>query len=361
MTFYTVIIFVMNKVADLIIPYGGLPEENIVILGKTLSEQTLLDRVEITFVDDNSYNFDKCSQILSSEFSLEFNSIFSKVNRGPGFARQLGLDSTSNEFVLFLDADDIFVSKHSLNILIYKTRNCDFLYSRFIEFDVANMLVRTPPIKDYDISSTIVKQLHGMVVRRSFLRDNNIRFPNLYINEDKVFIDSILLSNPKKEFCSKPQVVHTINNNCNQLTSRNQPLENIIIHNGLAAFYLLRFIINNGIKEFDVAVTNVISRLISLDFYSNISSTETQSINIGGILLLFLDLFNRKLLNNSISTILSAIPNTPKFIVDFFLNSSTKFYYNGLEYNLCNFKDVLSAFILSSDFFDSSVLEELYV
>ena len=94
---------------DIIVPAYKDPEG----LRRTLKsiyypEQS--DWVTITVIDD-------CSPIKYDEIEAEFSHIkfyHLQENRGPGFARQYGIDHTSEPYFFFVDCGDIIYSKFSL-------------------------------------------------------------------------------------------------------------------------------------------------------------------------------------------------------------------------------------------------------
>ena len=107
-------------------------------------------------------------------------------NVGPGVARQIGIDQSNSEYIVFIDSDDVFSSPFALKVLyenIQRT-NADVIISSFYE-----ELEDGTKIEHIDDSIW----LHGKIYRREFLDKNKIRFNNTYANEDNGFNQLIFL------------------------------------------------------------------------------------------------------------------------------------------------------------------------
>lgn len=148
---------------DLIIPYYNNPEG----LKRTL-DSINSDIFNITIIDDNStvhmlYN-PKANQV------LRYNK-----NRGPGFARQWGINKTSNPYIMFIDAGDIFISQEIQRKVI-----------NVIQANPeANMIVFNYYYQD-KLTSNTDNRMHGKVYKRAFLEKYNITFcpSSSYMDED---------------------------------------------------------------------------------------------------------------------------------------------------------------------------------
>lgn len=150
---------------DLIIPYYNNPEG----LARTL-ESINKEVFHITVVDDNSliympYNVD-VDQV------LRYN-----ANRGPGFARQFGLERTHEPYVMFLDTGDVFISKEVQYRIEYELVNTKAVLASYLYYH-------------YDeLSKHTDNRLHGKIYQRAFLEEYGISFPleSSYLNEDVGF------------------------------------------------------------------------------------------------------------------------------------------------------------------------------
>lgn len=132
----------------------------------------------------------------------EVEILYSPINRGPGGARQYGIDNTKEDFIIFIDSDDAF-------------NNLSALYTLYSAFDENTVAVWSPFTAQNDDGTFYVKDecftwMHGKMYRRSFLDKYLIRFNVEYTNsnEDMGF-NSILV------YCSNEttQKIKVLQNN----------------------------------------------------------------------------------------------------------------------------------------------------
>jgi glycosyltransferase involved in cell wall biosynthesis len=170
-------------------------------------------RDEVIFVDDGSN--DETLSILNSNITklkCKFK-ILSQVNRGQSSARNLGLNHCTNNYVLFMDSDDILNSNFlQAKTEVYNNSNKDFYIFKF-------KVLKTPPIeivykKDrfnrtkyfnhitkhrllkMFVNKTIKIHNSAIIYNKDFLINNDISFDeSLRFGEDSIFIlESIILS-----------------------------------------------------------------------------------------------------------------------------------------------------------------------
>lgn len=140
--------------------------------------QSIHDKIKVYIIDDCS---DKNYNDIVKKYK---NNLYIKVyrtkkNKGPGYARQYGIDNSSSDYIMFLDADDILFNCFTVENL-YKFINdnkYNVVNSNFIEETANNQF--------FHCNDTI--WLHGKIYRRKFLQKNKIRFTNTYSNEDVYF------------------------------------------------------------------------------------------------------------------------------------------------------------------------------
>lgn len=124
-------------------------------------------------------------------------------NRGVSATRNSCLDAATAEYVMFCDADDMFMNVCGLWMLFREMANgFDSLVSVFIE-ETKDPADRTKPIYiNREMDSTFV---HGKVHRRRYLMEKNIRWnESLTIHEDSYF--NILCQSLSEEvkYCPSP-------------------------------------------------------------------------------------------------------------------------------------------------------------
>ena len=115
---------------------------------------------------------------------LTINLIYSPENKGPGVARQIGIDHNQMcDYIMFLDADDMLLPNAIDTLYGEAKRNgLDVLSSDFIaeQPNQSNNIMRSADVP--------VTWLHGKIYRAQYLKQNNIRFrDDLRMNEDSYF------------------------------------------------------------------------------------------------------------------------------------------------------------------------------
>ena len=147
----------------------------------------MLDSIAIQQgVDFNDINViianDGSDVILSDNFlsHYKFNiSYYKDKHRGLSGNRNFLLDSTGGEYIMFCDADDMFLRVDALNLIMSKIKQGEFdlLYSPFV-------VERINSTGDYFYFDFFECNVHGKVIRRQFLLDNNIRWNDKLVKHD---------------------------------------------------------------------------------------------------------------------------------------------------------------------------------
>lgn len=159
-------------------------------------------KLNIIIVDDNSdENYDYLKEFFPS---LNIKIIRNSENKGPGYSRNIGLDNCKGEYILFIDADDMLVNAVSLNNLYNSIGKNDICsgYSLFQYQDHSTEVV------DYHD-----RCLHGKLYKRKFIVDNNIRFFELYRNEDAIFHKSCLVAGARLNISRELVYFYTCSDN----------------------------------------------------------------------------------------------------------------------------------------------------
>ena len=157
----------------------------------SIANQYNVEELNVYIVNDASKN-DYTKEIERFISLMNIKEIRLKENGGPGVARQFGIDNSNSEFIMFIDADDIFCSTFSTKVLLdtISSLKADVVISSFYE-ECENGVF-------FDHEDDRI-WLHGKIYRRSFLEKNNIRFNNTYSNEDNGFNQLVFLHNSKVE------------------------------------------------------------------------------------------------------------------------------------------------------------------
>ncbi len=169
-----------------VIPSYKETEEQMFPLLSSISNQLGIDnnKIEIIIVRDGTteVNLD-----IFKILYLNIKQILMKENKGPGVARQVGLDAAQGKYVMFCDADDMIHNSGIIGAMIQEMeqQQWDILKTPWLEECLdsnTNQLIYI----NHEIENT---WMHGKMFKKSFLDKNNIRFhPDLRVHEDTYFL-----------------------------------------------------------------------------------------------------------------------------------------------------------------------------
>ena len=192
--------------------------------------------IEIVCVDDCST--DQSVAIIEDFMNRDnrIRLIKNKKNMGAGESRNIGLDCTIGEYVIFLDADDFFdvdlikymyeeCSKKQLDLLHCGVFFCDqslkngyLVQSSSSSFsDFKSKVVRGSDL--LDIVMYMIVCPYSNLIRKRFISDNGIRFQNLANNNDAYFAKMCYLLAERLEISDKV-FVHCRKNIKGQLSAQ---------------------------------------------------------------------------------------------------------------------------------------------
>ncbi len=185
--------------------------------------QNIVDKLKVYIVNDKS-DKDYSSIVKKYKKYLDLTELSYEENRGPGFARNYGLKHSKSPYIVFLDADDIFHSHYSIEMLYNSITkgSYDLVISNFIEELAPDKYL--PHIRDkiWD---------HGKIYRREFIEKNKIFFADERSNEDLFFNYLTILSGAKYSFIDS--ITYVWQNNKESLTRKNDHEFN---HTGLDGY-----------------------------------------------------------------------------------------------------------------------------
>lgn len=146
---------------------------------RSIAIQSIIDEVEIVIVNDcDGIDY---SDILSRFSDLDIKYITNDYNRGCGGSRNSGIKEATNEYICFLDSDDMFLSPLALELMYHRAivTKADVVVG---EFQSEMRSDKGVAIKKMKCSPT---WMHGKLFRKSYLINNNIWFREcLRLNED---------------------------------------------------------------------------------------------------------------------------------------------------------------------------------
>lgn len=205
-----------------------------------------------------------CIDNASTDSSLEILEYFAKKDsrikilkndsdRGPGFSRNRGLEAAKGKYISFLDADD-WLSQNAFETLIKKSEenNLDLLmfknvvcYEETHEFGMEQYYdaefmnkFENKVFNHFDLDKTKLFVMPNApwnkLYLKSFLDENNIRFPNEYvIHEDNPFFYKVITSARRISLINK--YLHTRRRRPNSLVT----LTNEIVFDNIDISYLI--------------------------------------------------------------------------------------------------------------------------
>lgn len=163
---------------DIVIPYYNARKFLNRVLGSIIMQDADDISLQVLLVDD-------CSTEVFEDVVEKFNQlikidiIHAPINAGPGVARQIGIDYSNADYLVFIDSDDILCSPNAITscVEVAKDNNADIVICDFIEETDNGLYTHN---KDQTF-------MHGKMYRTAFLKENGIRFNESRTNEDGVF------------------------------------------------------------------------------------------------------------------------------------------------------------------------------
>ena len=147
---------------DLIIPYYNNP------IGLYNTLNSIDDKYfNVVIVDDHSTNYPM--------FEINYTIYHLNENHGPGYARQYGINNTVNEWIMFIDTGDRFISHtafEQIELAIHEHESADIISFPYLYKD--------------EIPNELSNRMHGKIYKRSFIEKYGITFSpeSSYMNED---------------------------------------------------------------------------------------------------------------------------------------------------------------------------------
>lgn len=189
----------MSKITvSVIIPHYNSPNK----LRRLLWSIPKASDIQIIVIDDLSTEGVETLSDIKKEFSYVDFYDNTKDNKSAGGARNIGLEYAKGEWLLFADADDIFLPNAWNLVRKYALKNVDLIYfspcavmeDSFLPSERSNYYIKT--IKKYryfPISENKLAIKYTMyspcskLVRKSIVDKNNIRFSCVMYSNDVMF------------------------------------------------------------------------------------------------------------------------------------------------------------------------------
>ena len=183
----------MEKDLTIIIPtYNDTIEKISCTLDSIINQRKYdFSNLEIIIIDDNSTtSLIDWNEILKLYAKLNIKYLRLSQNKGPGNARQAGLDNSCGEFVYFLDLGDSLYNDLVLQTFAKKkTTFCDIISTRIFDESIKSRRLSFVFNNAY---------IFGIFIIREFIVNYNIRFNEfLRWEEDTYFEELLRYYNPR--------------------------------------------------------------------------------------------------------------------------------------------------------------------
>ena len=179
---------------SIIIPHKNIPN----LLKRCLESIPLREDIQTIIVDDNS----DPSIINTEEFpGTDINNtdiIFTKENKGAGYARNIGLKHAKGKWIIFADADDIFLQEFNSLLMMTESIKADIIYfytsSKDSETQIDN---NESQIYNEYLSNAYAKNINdikykiippwGKIYNKEFIDKHNLQFEEIMHSNDVRF------------------------------------------------------------------------------------------------------------------------------------------------------------------------------
>ncbi|HIF9411751.1 TPA: glycosyltransferase family 2 protein [Photobacterium damselae] len=211
----------MVKKFSLIIPVYNV-EEYISSCLDSIYAQTYKD-YEIIIIDDLSTDGSLTKINAYNNIHTNIKIISNEIHLGPGLSRNKGIEYSSGDFVLFVDADDLLEKDLLLSISKYDSEVIIFDFIRFDNFGKVDENINRNIILDLENTDNVdllsrAKLFSNFQVcwnkayKRDFLNNSNIRFPS-GVYEDILFTYMVLCTSERIKILSYQGYKYRKNNN----------------------------------------------------------------------------------------------------------------------------------------------------
>lgn len=162
-----------------------------------------IDDYEIIVINDGSVKelSEKYEKYLKSDRRIIY--IKNKQTSGVSYSRNIGIEKSSKDYIMFVDSDDMIVSEEINNLKI-KIKDADMiLFDTYVNGKKEKYRLEEGKVEVRDIINNTFYNCNfsrpvAKLYNKSFLLENNIKFNKIYIQgEDAIFNLECLKYNPK--------------------------------------------------------------------------------------------------------------------------------------------------------------------
>ena len=160
------------------------------------------------YIIDDASNCDYSDVINKFEGIINIQYFKLEKNVGSGLARAYGIDNSSSEYFMFIDADDILPNCEIIDLVLEKINlKPDLIIGNIYDEKKQELF------KNHDGC------LHGKCYKRDFINVKKIKFSNRRIHEDNEFHKKVIMNAPNIKFIN--ELIYIYKHNKNSLTNNN--------------------------------------------------------------------------------------------------------------------------------------------
>lgn len=208
----------VNEKISIIIPCYN--EETVIRKTLSMVHNQTYKNIEIIVVDDGSV--DQTKEIVKDvELSYPNTHYFYQSNSGVSSARNLGIKKSTGQYIMFLDADDMYAARNAIERMILKINKTesDVVYCGYIMNDGKNRKKRK---SQFTTELVLEKYLLGYIqpntdcwlISKELIKDHNIEFKNhLDIGEDIYFFSTVLSLTKHISFVADYLLIYNFDSN----------------------------------------------------------------------------------------------------------------------------------------------------
>ena len=160
------------------------------------------DNIEILIIyDDTNLNDLEFLQNLAKS-DIRIKIIKNNTKLGAGFSRNIGIENSNGKYIAFLDADDTWCAdKLKSQILFMEQNNYKISHTSYYIMDEKRKIIGQRKARDLLSINDILKScdigLSTVIIEKSVIIQNKLKFPKLTTKEDFVFWLLLLKKNYK--------------------------------------------------------------------------------------------------------------------------------------------------------------------
>ena len=176
---------------SIIIPHKNIPE----LLARCIESIPQRDDIQIIVVDDNSDDADTFLKKYPELFRTDIEFHFTKEGKGASYARNVGMEHIKGKWVLFADADDVFLPGWTNIIDQYLDSSADVIHFKITHDTRRNdLMCHNGLIEEYVSGKKTAREIlfsnitcWAKMFSALFLKENNIQFEEVKYGTDVAF------------------------------------------------------------------------------------------------------------------------------------------------------------------------------